>query len=104
MLTEQGKKRQRQRIAGHGDQRPGYVLHPMRWMLVKIAAAKQRAPEEITARAPRRRNHFVDNRFVAPDKSVAVTHHPAEEIHVLARSVKLRAERGIHPAQDATLE
>ena len=104
MLPKQGKKRQCQRVTRHGDQRPGCVLQPMRWMLVKIAAAKQRAPEEIAASAPRRRNYFVDNRFVAPDKGVALAHHPAKEIHIFARSVKLRAERGIHPTQDAALK
>ena len=73
-------------------------------MLVKIAAAKQRAPQEIASRASRRRNYFVDNRFVAPDKRMAFAHHPAKEIHIFARGVKFRAERGIHPVQDAALE
>src|SRR3984885_754315 len=73
-------------------------------MFPEIAPAKQCSSQQILSVAARGGNNLMGDRFVAPNKHATLRHHPAEEVHILSRSIKLGVERGLARIQDVSLE
>src|SRR5215467_2051632 len=73
---------------------------------MKIAAAEQRAPQQILSRAARSRNQLINGSFITPNKLKSLIHHTAKKINVFSRRVELGLEcnfnrrHNIFPEQD----
>jgi hypothetical protein len=104
MLTEQGEHRQSQSVTRYSNQGFHGILKAIRGVFVKIAAAQERAPQQVAAVATRRWNKFVSHGLVAPEERASLSYHAPEKVHVFPGGVELASERSFAGIQDATPE